>query len=506
MAGLNSNFNEQDIRKVVKGAGTTLVGSSIGKGLFFLTQILIARLLGVEAFGLYSLGFAVIRIAELISRLGLSMGGMRFISVYKNTDQSRLKGVIILSISISFLSAIVIGGTLYFLSEFIARTIFHKPELAGALGAFSISVPFIAGMTVISSLFQGFHTTKYTVYVRDFVQPVSNMVLIFLFYFNGLGLKGVIYAFTLSHLVAFITGFPFLRKLFPQFLRRDIKPAYEFKNLISYSIPLLFVGFLHYFLSWTDTLMLGFLGSTQDVGIYRAASQVPFLMTFFLFASNSIYSPLAADIYANGEMQRLTKLFQTTTRWIVYATVPIFIYLIFTAKEVMIFFGKDYVEIGSLVLITFSVGQLVNCIVGGAGFTLTMTGKQNVELINSISLVILNIALNWWLIPEYGAIGAAISSSASAIIINVARCLEIFSLYRISPYTKPILKMFFPTIICVVILLILRDSFFSNVKLLVNMFLTVSIFLTSIYFLMLAEEDRYLINIFKNKLSRKALL
>ena len=50
--------------------------------------------------------------------------------------------------------------------------------------------------------------------------------------------------------------------------------------------------------------MTGFLGSTRDVGIYRAASQVPLAMTMFLVASNSIYGPVVADLYQKKAMRR----------------------------------------------------------------------------------------------------------------------------------------------------------------------------------------------------------
>jgi O-antigen/teichoic acid export membrane protein len=78
---MNHNFSEEDIKKVAKGAGTSLIGSSIGRGLFFLSQVIIARILGVEAFGLYVLGFSAIKICEIIARFGLNTGGMRFVSV-----------------------------------------------------------------------------------------------------------------------------------------------------------------------------------------------------------------------------------------------------------------------------------------------------------------------------------------------------------------------------------------------------------------------------------------
>ena len=190
---MNNNFSEEDIKKVAKGAGTTLIGSFAGGGLNFLSQIMIARILGVEAFGLYALGFAAVRICEILAKLGLSTGGMRFVSIYKDMSKSKLKGVLISSTGITFLNGVLIGIILYFSSDFIAQKIFHKTNLTEALQLFALSIPFVSSMGVASSLFLGFHTTKYTVYARNFVQPVTYIFLIIFFYFNGFRLDGVIY-------------------------------------------------------------------------------------------------------------------------------------------------------------------------------------------------------------------------------------------------------------------------------------------------------------------------
>lgn len=496
------NFSQEDIKKIAKGTGVTLTGSSVGRGIFFLSQIIIARFLGVEVFGLYALGFATVKICEIIARLGLNTGGMRFVSIYKDEDTSRLKGTLISATVLSLLFGLLIGIALFFLATLIAQNIYHKPELAHALQLFAISIPFLSGMAVVSSLLQGFHTTKYTIYTREIIQPFANIIFILAFYYTGFGLHGVIGAFIFSHLFAVVAGIYFIRKTFPEFVKKDIKPVYELKNLISYSAPLLFVGFLQYLLSWTDTLMLGFLSTTREVGIYRAAAQVPFIMTVFLMATNSIYAPLAADLYKKGELERLSNIFKISTRWVSYASIPMFIFLALSAKEILSFFGKGYVETGSVVLIVLSFGQLVNCITGGVGYTLTMTGKQKIELFNSLALVGLDIVLNLFLIPKYGAMGAAISTGISVIIINIVRFVEVFFLYKMIPFSLKTAKIIVPAVISALIFWFVRIDFHPNIKILILFSSITTIFVFSLYIMKISEEDMFVINRFKSKLTR----
>lgn len=485
---------KEDIEKVAKGTGATLAGTAFGKTLFFISQIVIARLLGVEEFGLYSLGLAAVKICEIFARLGLNTGGMRFVSIYKDQDPHQLKGVIISATGISLLSGFLMAVAVYFLSDTLAQTFFQKPHLTPVLRVMACSIPFVAGMMVVSSLLQGFHTTKYTMYAREILQPAVNLPLVILFYLAGLGLQGAVYAFILSNLAALLAGVYYCRRMFPALFSRTLQPSYNIRPLLSYSFPLLFVGFLHFFLSSADILMLGFLSSTREVGIYKAASQISAVMSVFLIATNSIYAPLAADLFQRSEMVRLANVFKTTTRWVSYATIPIFILLTFAGYEIMLIFGKEYADSNSTVALSLlAFGHLVSCLTGGVGITLTMTQRQKLELFNSICMVAMNLTLNYLLIPKHGAIGAAFASSASIVAINLIRLGQVGLLYRMHPFTLQILKYMTPTVLSVVVLSICYEVHFavrSFTSLLIKS--SVILLLFSVFFLKsrwMTEED-----------------
>ena len=490
---------QDDVKKVAIGAGVSLLGGVTGKGLFFLSQIIIARILGVEGFGLYALGFAIVKISDIIARLGINVGGMRFISLYNTDSPQNLKGTVITALIITLVNAVIIAVILYVFSERIAYLIFHNPEMVNALKLFSYSIPFVTTMTVLSSLLQGFHTMKYTVYTRDTIQPIANIMFIIIFYFMNLKLSGIIYAFIFSHFISILFACYYLNYMFPPIKEPTVRPVYEIRQLISYSFPLLFVGVLHYLIAWTDTLMLGYLSSGKDVGIYRAAFQIPYVMTVFLMAANSIYAPLAADLYQKGEMERLSFILKGITRWVTFVTVPIFIFLQFSAKEVMAIFGNEYIETGYIVLIILSLGQLINCITGSVGYTLTMTGNQKIELINSILLGLVSIILNFWLIPKYGALGAAIASCSSMCLINMIRVLEIYWIFKINSLSKETYMVIFPMILSIIIMTFAHGLFSGNMKLAINILVIIGNFV--FYFKMsLSNADEFIKDTIRSKL------
>lgn len=497
---------EKDVKKVAKGVGTSFIGSVTGRCFWFVCQVIIARFFGAEIFGLYILGLIVLKITELLSRLGLHSGAMRFISIYRKDDPGKVKGTIISAILISFITGIIMGGIAFVFAGYISVNIFHKIELTDIIKTFALCVPFMATMMVVATASRGFHTTKYFVITKDIVQTSVNLVLIILFILLGLGIFWIISAYIISHAIALLVGLCLIAKQFPEIRERALKPVYEIKRLLSYSIPLLFNGFLQFLLMWTATIMLGYMMSSTDVGIYRAASQIPILLVLVLTASQSIYAPAIAEMHHLGQMKRLERIFKTTTRWTFFIALPVAIILIFSAREIMAIFGSIYIVAGTPVLIILVIAQLINCLTGGVMSTLNMTGKQHIEMSNSFAMVAINIMLCYFLIPMYGCLGAAFATALSIGAINLVRLLEVYLLYKIHPYNIEYVYGIVSGVLSVVILYFL-DKYLTDHSCVIRLFaniLVVSVMVVLPFMIKgISDEDKYLFDTVTKKFKSK---
>ena len=309
-----SEENAADIKKIAKGAGTFFIGSAIGRVLWVICQVIIARILGPEIFGLYILGLIVSKISAQLSRLGLQGGAMRFVSIYRNDNPSKVKGTIISATLISLVIGTLMGVIVYFSAGFISENIFHNTALTDIIKLFTLCIPFLTTMIVISSVSRGFHTTKYSVTIVQVIQPSVNILLVFIFILFNLDIFGVIISFIISHAIATLAGFYFITKQFPGIKEKTLKPVFETKKLLKYSLPLLVSGFLLFLMSWIDVLMLGCIKSSTDVGIYRAASQIPLLLLLILRAFGSIYAPAIAELDHHDQLKRVENLLKNSTR------------------------------------------------------------------------------------------------------------------------------------------------------------------------------------------------
>ena len=77
------SYLDVSLRKIAKGAGFVLMGTLIGRAFGYGSRIVIARFIGVDGYGLISLGFAALTMAAALAAIGLPAGVTRYVSSTK---------------------------------------------------------------------------------------------------------------------------------------------------------------------------------------------------------------------------------------------------------------------------------------------------------------------------------------------------------------------------------------------------------------------------------------
>lgn len=429
-----------ELEIVAKGAGIAFSGKVIGTGVKFITQVLIARLLGSKLLGIYSLGIVIHEVAALFSRIGLLHGALRYVSIHHGMEDSRrLKGVLVYAICLPWLGGLIIGTGLFLTSGYVAREVFGKPELALVLRVFSIALPFWASIIVTARSTTGFQTTKYLVYIKEYFQPLMNLLLVVVLCSIGLGLFGATLAWTLSVILGLAIAIYFVGKIFPPFLQKDVKPVFEGKKLIKYSLPLVFGELLVFILFRVDTLMLGYFRSASEVGVYHALSQTSLIVIIFYISFVNIFAPFIADLFNKGEKEKMSQLFKDVARWNFSLTMPLFLIIIIGGQDILHLFGPDF-KIGWIPLIILSAGQLVSAGTGGVSLMLVMSGHQYLKVFGDFALVVTNVSLNIFLIPKWGILGAAAATAISIAGVSLLMVILVYRTLNIHPYSWSYLK------------------------------------------------------------------
>lgn len=487
--------------KIAKGAGVTFLGKVASIGLKYLTELSFAWLLGAELFGLYTLGIVIYRLGELFSRLGLETGSVRYVSIYHGAgDTPRLKGTLLQSVGFSVLSGCLFGSIIFLASESIALSIFNKPELAPALRFFSIALPFGAGTTVGAFATTGFKVVKYRTYAWELLLPFLHLLLAVLLCVLGLGLWGAAISWLVATMISFLAAVYFIYKLFPKILDFTVKPLFESRQLLGFSIPLTFGSFAWLVLLWTDVLMLGYFRPASEVGIYRAASQTSLLMNVIAGSLITAFSPMIADLHSRGDRKEVGKIFQISSRWSFALTLPLFSIMIVAGDDILRIFGQEFAA-GWIPLMILCAGQLMRASAGGMAIQmLSMTGHQYLKFYTDFGLAILNILLNIFLVPQFGALGAAIATGISIMLVSILRVTLMFRVLKIGiqVYSMTYLKVLVAGVIATLVGCLIRfgwlhSAHFFVVALLVSSIIVI-IYAGLLKIMGLEETDQLLLN------------
>lgn len=484
----NESHLNSSLLKIVKGAGIGFTGSIIGIFLGYITRLVIARWLGAGDYGLVNLGFAAMSIATILALVGLPAGIKRYVSYYKGQeDPSRIKGTILSGLMISFPLSLILTVLFFFNAEWISVHVFHELELTTVLMIFALAIPFMVVARIFMLATIGFQDLRYRVYVNDMFQNIFKVIAIVILLSLGFGVIGVAIGWVLAIICMPFLAFYFLEKrVFPIF-RTTVKAVYTRRELLMFSLPLIFVGIAAMVTNWTDTLMLGYFATAEDVGVYNAAFPTARLLSVFLTSFGAIFMPVISELYSRNALDDLRDTYSAVTKWIFALIVPVFLLMVLFSNWILdLMFGQEFVR-GAMALSILAFGYLIVSVVGPTGQVLQAYGRTRVLMGMSFFGAGINVVLNYVLIPIYGVNGAAVATGTSLAAMNVLHLAVVYRIAGLQPFRRTYLKPLTASILAVAIVYaVTRYIVGVSLIALVGMFV---VFIVLYFFLLLAMKS-----------------
>lgn len=197
------------------------------------------------------------------------------------------------------------------------------------------------------------------------------------------------------------------------------------KYLVKESYPLFISSLMVSVYYYSDVIMLGFIKNDWDVGIYSAANKIFILGTipFQLIASVFLPKIAAKRDFVNYRNYFFLMGFCGT---IIGLTTYFLSYNI-----ILIIFGSGYLP-AVFPLKILALNILIVSVNMGLGEPITVLGKQKQYLMTVTSGAVINIILNFVLIPNYSYMGASIATLFSESVVFVGLLI----VYRLKNYEK----------------------------------------------------------------------
>lgn len=427
---IKKNFEDKDFLELFNKGGIAMLYRIGGQLLGFLLTFVIAYFFGANGLGDYVLAIIVLKIFTLISKLGLDTASIRYIAEYssENSLSSILdfrKKSIFLITTVSIICSLVMYLGANIIAEFIKANpqhieitsffilpmslfIFHYQNMRGLKEIAGYSFFF----WMSQALFSLIAILALTTFTKDPAVPLYAYLISLI----------VISIFSVISFTYFLNKRKRIKELFT-----DDKRSESIKNILIVSLPLMLAQAVHFIMSWTDKLMLGILDSpdvisglstnSAQIGVYHTAFKLSMFATIGLMAVKSIASPKFAELYKQREFKLLKKVTQQSTKLIFWTTLPLVALFIFFSENLMLLFGDEF-QAGVFAFILLSIGRVFVSFSGAAGNLLQMCGRQFIFMNIAVIGSVINVFLNFSLIPIYGINGSAIATMISLVSFN----------------------------------------------------------------------------------------
>lgn len=408
-----------------EGLGPSLVRSVAGSGAVrlagmaasFAAGILLARGLGVEGYGYYSLALAVITIAAIPGEMGLPFLVTREVAAASaKKDYGKLFSVLRWA---DWTTAWIAGGVALLIAVAgLALSAFIAPALAGALVLGAPVIPLIAMAKTRGAALQGLNYVVRGQLPWSLLRPLFLAVFVGALLLTGRSLSAPA-AMALNSLTAAIVlgiAFVWLRQRLPQ--DKPARLAGDRRRWLASAIPMGAMEGMRVLQVELALLLVGLIMAPASVGLLRIASVTATTAAAPIAVIVHVALPLLARLHVAKDQTRLQKAVTGVAHsqflGVLALSLPL---LLFPEPLIALAFGADYVHAAGA-LQFLAVGQVANAAFGPNIWLLNMSNhERRVARAMGIGVGVMLIAvplLAWWL----GVPGAALGLLASMLSWN----------------------------------------------------------------------------------------
>lgn len=397
-------FNEEAFNKYLKNTGWLMFGKVVS----LTVNVLITRYLGPILFGDLSFGLSLIAILSAIGGLGLDTFIIReVIQEPAKRDEILGTSLWLRMITNGFLIPVAIG--IYLISHYLSK---NPGDSLTYLIALLALASFFKSFNVIDSYFQSQVQSKYVVQVQNATLFLTAIFKIIILTFN-LPLIYIVIAYVFDAVVL-ASGLVLL------YQRRGLNifdwkyNKERAKSLLKKSSPLILSAVMVTIYMKIDVVMLISIGS-KAVGIYSAAQNLS--EAWYFIPTAIVTSVFPALLNARQtDLSRYTKRLGNLYDLLVYINIPIAIFISFFSADIIhIAYSGKFDGAGPMLAIHIWSGIFVFLGMASSQY-LIAEGYTKISFYRTATGAVINILLNFWLIPKYAGVGASIATLIACFV------------------------------------------------------------------------------------------
>ena len=396
--------------------GFTFVAKLLVVGFGYLFALYCTNLFGASIYGLFSLSFMMLNLSKTMSVFGFDVTLLRYGSeAYAKQEFGTLRDLYIKCLSFTLVVSIVMGFGLFLASEFICHNIFSSPELIPYMKITAICLIPYALLSLNSELIKASGNSVLYMLVNEGVYFGLAIVAI-----QGLSYllsaPNIMVGFVVAIFILMLFSFYWIMFKIGLYKVARVK-ARPFRQLLKTSCSFLLAGSSVFLKNWSDIFLLGVFLDPREVGIYSVIFKISKTITIPVTTINAIQAPKFSALFGKGKINELAEYVKKTNRQIVFLSLPVVLIIALFPSFLIQFFGDEFTQ-GSTALVVLAFGFLFKSIAGSTSLLLQMTDNEKRFMQVAITSLVFGLLINVLLIPEYGVLGAAVTSTVVHLFWN----------------------------------------------------------------------------------------
>ena len=395
------------------------------RGIF---TFLVARLLGPAALGIFSVAWSTTDIISKIGVLGLDNAITTFIARSEAVgNRARSRALFRVAIVLGVAQSIVTAAIVIVALRFFNNRLHVQPQMVSALALVLCAMPGLALYRISTAVSRGMKVMQHDIYSRGMTEPTATTLAFLLAL--AVGFKeaspevAAIIGTAASGLIAVALASTLFRHIPSE--KDKVSTFSEARSLLGYAAPISIYQLINAFIARLDLIMLGyFVGrapgvTLATVGVYSAVIGTANGLRKVNQAFNPIFAPVVAGMTATGDHKTAAATYARLAQWMLWILLPLVAVMSLAGGTILLIYGPAFRQ-GGVWLGIVALASAVNAFVA-LGETVIMVQRPRLNLLHSSITCAVAAGGLLWLIPRFGAMGAAFGILLPYLVQGILR-------------------------------------------------------------------------------------
>lgn len=429
------------MRAILKDTSIYAIGDLLTKGIGFFAILFYTHFLSQSEIGTYGYILVLVGFVHTFMILGADNAYARYFFEFKNHHERQLlTTTLFVWFGIWFITAIILP-VLY--SEEISRLLLKTDSYSFAFMMAFLSLPLkLFSLMSNQALRNEFKTKQFVIYNFSTAFIALGSVLLLLNY-SAYGVGSIFIGMMIGDIIVLPFRFYAIKELLITQVDFSI-----IKKILSYGVPFVPASVAYWIFSSADRVMLEHMIGLESVGIYTVAVSLSVVMSLVARAIGQAWSPHAIKAYEeNPEEAKIlyVRFFN------ILITIALFIILCasLVGKELIgLFFPPSYNDVFyPLLFLLIGIGFQITTQVTAVGISIA---KKTIYFVYITFIVaVINIGLNYLLIPYFEETGASIATAFAYMLLTFVYAFVSQNIFKL-PYNKKTMAIGFLGLICII--------------------------------------------------------